>query len=256
MTEGREETKISTEMDEDTTAYAVRIPAFEGPLDLLLHLIKKNEINIYDIPVASVTRQYLEYLDLLKALNLNLAGEFLVMAATLIHIKSKMLLPPDETEAEEDGTDPRAELVRRLLEYQQFKEAAGSLEEWEQHWRGIYRREPSPPLDAGEEETFDLGNVSLYDLLDVLKSVFARIPEKHSLDILVEELSVQDRMDLILDGLERHENVTFTSLFEKDGTRLAVIVTFLALLELVRLKQIRIIQGEPFGAIRIWKKQN
>jgi segregation and condensation protein A len=254
LTDNGPQSNISPVMEETTPSYAIRLPAFEGPLDLLLHLIKKNEIDIYDIPMASITRQYLEYLDLMKSLNLNLAGEFLVMAATLIHLKSKTLLPPAESEEEEGGVDPRAELVRRLLEYQQFKEAAGVLEERELSWRDIYHRSPMPMTDdSGEEEAFTLGDVSLYDLLDVLKAVFERIPEKHSLEIFVEELSVQDRMDVILDGLEAVESVTFTSLFEKDTHRLAVIVTFLALLELVRLRQVKIVQGEVFGVIRIWK---
>ncbi|HEY5649312.1 MAG TPA: segregation/condensation protein A, partial [Nitrospiria bacterium] len=129
--------------EEKTTSYSIKLPHFEGPMDLLLHLIKKNEMNITDIPISSITRQYLGYLDLMKALNLSTVGEFLVMAATLIHIKSKMLLPPSETEEEEEEAgDPRAELVRRLLEYQQFKDAAQKLAHRENEWRDVFDRDP------------------------------------------------------------------------------------------------------------------
>src|SRR5438132_4238343 len=127
--------------DDSQTSYAVKLPAFEGPLDLLLHLIKTNEINIYDIPIAMITQQYLDYLKMMKNLNLSIAGEFIVMAATLIYIKSKTLLPPEETPLEEQEEDPRAELVRRLLEYKQFKEAASTLAEREQEWRDVFRWE-------------------------------------------------------------------------------------------------------------------
>jgi len=241
-------------MEDTQSEYAVKLPLFEGPLDLLLHLIKKNEINIYDIPVALITRQYLEYLDLMKSLNLAVAGDFLVMAATLIHIKSKTLLPPSETEAEEDEVDPRAELVQRLMEYQRFKDAAGRLEMRESEWREVFRRSPQPVEPENEE--VDLSEVGLFDLLDVLKSVLERIPEKRSMEILVDELSVHDRISIIMDGLQNQESVTFNSLFESDETRMAVIVTFLALLELVRLRLVRIVQAEPQGAIRIWKISN
>jgi segregation and condensation protein A len=242
-------------MDETQSAYAVKLPVFEGPLDLLLHLIKKSEINIYDIPISNITQQYLEYLSLMKSLNLAVAGEFLVMAATLIHIKSKMLLPPDETQEDEEEEDPRAELVRRLIEYQRFKEAAQNLEQRELEWREVFSRPPEPATN-GNEEAIGLSDLSLFDLLDALKDVLARVPEKRSIEIIVDELSVQDRMTLILDSLEQDESIAFADLFSKDETRMAVIVTFLALLELIRLKLVRIVQAELFGAIRIWKKKN
>jgi segregation and condensation protein A len=241
-------------MEDTQSSYAVKLPVFEGPLDLLLHLIRKNEINVYDIPIALITRQYLDYLGLMKSLNLAVAGEFLVMAATLIHIKSKTLLPPSESEAEEDEVDPRAELVMRLMEYQRFKDAAVQLETRESQWRDVFRRPPHRPDPENEE--FDLSEVGLFDLLDVLKSVLERIPEKRSMEILVDELSVHDRIGIIMDGLQNQESATFSSLFESDKTRMAVIVTFLALLELVRLRLVRIVQAEPHGAIRIWKISN
>jgi len=242
-------------MDEPQTSYAIKLPAFEGPLDLLLHLIKKNEINIYDIPISLITGQYLEYLNLMKSLNLGVAGEFLVMAATLIHIKSRTLLPPSETDEEEDEEDPRADLVMRLLEYQRFKDAAQGFEAREEEWRQVFYRTPSPGSDGATDE-INLVDMSLFDLLEALRGVMERAPERKGLEIVVDELSVQDRMSLVLDRLEGQESITFTSLFDGDTTRLSMIVTFLALLELIRLKRIRIIQAELFGAIRVWKNTN
>lgn len=235
------------------SSYAVRLPAFEGPLDLLLHLIKKNEVNIYDIPIALITRQYLEYLDLIKSFNLTVAGDFLVMAATLIHIKSKMLLPPSETEDEaEEEEDPRAALVMRLLEYQRFKDAAQGLESREMEWREVFRR-PQTAGSGKPPEEINLVDLSLFDLLEALRGVMQRAPGKKDLEIVVDALSVQERMGQILDRLEAQESVTFTSLFMDDNTRMAMVVTFLALLELIRLKRLRILQTELFGTIRIWK---
>ncbi len=241
--------------DDSQISYAVKLPAFEGPLDLLLHLIKKHEINIYDIPISLITGQYLEYLSLMTSLNLTVAGEFLVMAATLIHIKSKTLLPPSETDGEEDEEDPRVDLVMRLLEYQRFKDAAHGFESRENEWREVFYRPASHGTDGPMDE-INLVDMSLFDLLEALRGVMERAPEKKSLEIVVDELSVQDRMSLILDRLESDESITFTSLFDDDTTRLAMIVTFLALLELIRLKRVRIIQAELFGAIRVWKNTN
>ena len=159
-------------------SYQVRIENFEGPLDLLLHLIKKSEINIYDIPIHLIAQQYLTYIEAMEDLNLTVAGEFLVMAATLLQIKSKMLLPADETAVdEEDGPDPREELVRRLLEYKKFKDAARQLDEQERLWREIYSREQSPDVELKSDETL-LDNVSLFDLVDVLQGILARNPGK------------------------------------------------------------------------------
>jgi segregation and condensation protein A len=240
-------------MQEAVSGYDVKLPVFEGPLDLLLHLIKKNEINIYDIPISLITQQYLECLDLMKSLNLSVAGEFLVMAATLIHIKSKMLLPPAEADDGEEE-DPREELIRRLMEYQRFKEVAQQLEQRELEWRDVFYRHHTVSDD--EQEEINLSDLNLFDLLDAFKSVLEKLPEQRSMEIVVQELSVQDRMSVILDSLEGQESVSFYSLFEQDKTRICVIVTFLALLELVRLKLVRIVQADLFGAIRLWKKAN
>jgi segregation and condensation protein A len=228
-------------MDDSQISYAVKLPAFEGPLDLLLHLIKKNEINIYDIPISLITGQYLEYLGLMTSLNLAVAGEFLVMAATLIHIKSKTLLPLSETGEEEEEEDPRVDLVTRLLEYQRFKEAAQGFESRELEWREVFYRPASHGADGSTDE-INLVDMSLFDLMEALRGVMERAPEKKGLEIVVR--------------LEREESITFTSLFDDDTTRLAMIVTFLALLELIRLKRVRIIQAELFGTIRVWKNTN
>ena len=231
--------------------YQVRIENFEGPLDLLLHLIKKSEINIYDIPIHLIAQQYLTYIGAMEDLNLTVAGEFLVMAATLLQIKSKMLLPVDETAAdEEEGPDPREELVRRLLEYKQFKDAARQLDEHERLWREIYSREQSPAVDLESDETL-LDNVSLFDLVDVLQGILVRNPGKALMEILPDNLTVRERMNVILEMLEGQESVNFVELFEPACHRLVVIVTFLALLELIRLRTARVFQAEHFGPILV-----
>ncbi len=233
--------------------YQVRIENFEGPLDLLLHLIKKNEINIYDIPIHLIARQYLAYIEAMKDLNLTVAGEFLVMAATLLQIKSKMLLPVDETAEDElDGPDPREELVRRLLEYKTFKEAARQLDTQERMWREIYSRTPGPPEET-ETETDDqlLENVGLFDLVDALQGILNRSSGKKLIEIIPDNLTVRDRMNAILEALEGQESVSFVSLFETSCHRMVIIVTFLALLELIRLRTARVFQAESFGPILV-----
>jgi segregation and condensation protein A len=232
--------------------YQVRIENFEGPLDLLLHLIKKNEINIYDIPIAMIAQQYLSYIEAMKDLNLTVAGEFLVMAATLLQIKSKMLLPVEESaEDDEDGPDPREELVRRLLEYKAFKEAARQLDTQERMWREIYSR-PAASVEADTEsdETM-LDNIGLFDLVDALQGVLNRNPGKQLLEIIPDNLTVRDRMNVILETLEGQESTGFETLFEASCHRMVIIVTFLALLELIRLRTVRVHQAENFGPILV-----
>ncbi len=232
--------------------YQVRLDTFEGPLDLLLHLIKKNEINIYDIPIALIAQQYLEYLGLMTSLNLAVAGDFLVMAATLVQIKSRMLLPTDETDTDEDdGPDPRGDLVRRLLEYKQYKEAACRLDERERLWREVFYREQAVPVTVHPHESL-IEDVTLFDLVDSLHAILARTPHhKRLIEIAAENLTVRDRMNVVLKMLDGKESVTFASLFENEGHRLLIIVTFLALLELTRLKLVRVFQGLAFGPILV-----
>ncbi len=237
--------------DPDSDPYQVRLEMFEGPLDLLLHLIRKNEINIYDIPIALIASQYMTYLDAVRSLNLSVAGEFLVMAATLLKIKSKMLLPTEEAEQDdEDGPDPREELVRQLLEYKQFKEAARELDGRERLWRDVFGKEPVP-LSGEPAPEITLDTLTLFDLVDALQGVIARLPQESVLEIMPEHLTVHDRMNVILEKLEGEESVAFLSLFEGEGQRAVVIVTFLALLELVRIKVIRVFQTEMFGSILV-----
>ncbi len=238
-------------MEQVEPAYEVKLEAFTGPLDLLLHLIRKHEIDIYDIPIALITQQYLEYLQAMKAFNLSLAGEFLVMAATLIHIKSRLLLPKEEEqeEREEEGEDPRSELVRRLVEYQQFKEAAGRLSDQEKLWRQMFQREFEQAQPV--REVFSDDSVNLFDLLGALQEVLARTEANVILDITPDTITVQDRINGVIERLEGTPTLTFAALFDGATNRLMVIVTFLALLELVRMKLVRIYQVDLFGAIRI-----
>ncbi len=231
--------------------YQVRIQNFEGPLDLLLHLIRKSEINIYDIPIALIAQQYLEYIEAMKDLNLNVAGDFLVMAATLLQIKSKMLLPADEAALdEEDGPDPRDELVRRLLEYKTYKEAATRLDGQEKMWRETFSREQAPTEPVETDETL-LENVSLFDLVDALQGILDRNPGKKLIEIMPDNLTVRERMNVILELLEGKDSVSFVDLFEQTSHRLVVIVTFLAMLELIRLRVARVFQAEAFGPILV-----
>ena len=232
--------------------YQVRIENFEGPLDLLLHLIKKNEINIYDIPIAMIAQQYLSYIEAMKDLNLTVAGEFLVMAATLLQIKSKMLLPVEESaEDEEDGPDPREELVRRLLEYKSFKEAARQLDTQERMWREIYSRPAVSLESSADAEETTLDNIGLFDLVDALQGILNRNPGKKLLEIIPDNLTVRDRMNAVLEALEGQESIGFEALFEASCHRLVIIVTFLALLELIRLRTVRVYQAENFGPILV-----
>ncbi len=228
----------------------VKVPAFEGSLELLLHLIKENQVNIYDIPIAFITRQYLETLNLMQSLNLSIAGDFLVMAATLIHIKSKMLLPAHETEEEDElEEDPRQELVTRLLEYKKFKEAAYELESFETIWRQVFSREPLP-VDA-ETCEISLGNLDMTDLLTALQKVIARLPNPSLLSIQNDELSVRDKIGFIVSMIEPGKTLLFEQLFDKVTTRHEVVVTFLALLEIIRLGLIKALQMEGHGALRL-----
>jgi len=241
---------------EDDDAYQVKLEAFTGPMDLLLHLIRKHQINIYDIPIALIAQQYLEYLSMMKTLNLSLAGEFLVMAATLLYIKSRMLLPKEEkAETEdEDGLDPRTELVRQLVEYERFKEAAGTLVVRERLWRESFSRDPLPFLAESVEEDIATEDLQLFDLLSAFQDVLDRAPTDQIIELSRESWTVQDRIQVILERLEGESTVPFEGLFEQHWSRPLVIVTFLALLELVRMNLVRLFQGEWFGPIQVTRR--
>jgi segregation and condensation protein A len=234
-------------------ACLVKTEAFEGPLDLLLHLIKKNEVDIYNIPIAEITRQYLEYLEVMRELNLDVAGEFLVMASTLVHIKSKMLLPEPaiEESEEEAGEDPRAELVRRLLDYQKYKDAAQELAARELLDREIFARKfPAPELTDTPEEEAPL-DLELFDLVDAFRRILDKAPRESFHEVGSENISIADRIADILDFLQERETVTFEELFLGNLTREYIVATFLATLELCRLRLLNITQIDGFGTIWI-----
>ena len=233
--------------------YQVKLDIFEGPLDLLLYLIKKNEVDIYDIPMALITGQYLEYLELMKELNLDIAGEFLVMASTLIKIKSQMLLPPVEGEGEgEEETDPRAELMEHLLEYQRYKEAAHQLVTRELLEKDIFKRPQTEDPGEAKVDGDMLIEASLFDLVDALRKVIERkdLPE-NIMGVAVEKMTVRDKIVSILRQLKETPQLVFQSLFDPLVTRFEIVVTFLAVLELIRLRAIRVFQVQPYGEIRI-----
>jgi segregation and condensation protein A len=247
------QTEIETEPEAGIAlAYQVKLDVFEGPLDLLLHLIRKNEVDIYNIPIALVTEQYLSTLDLMKTLNLDVAGEFLLMAATLAHIKSRMLLPPSEDEEEEED-DPRADLVRQLLEYQRFKEAAESLEARPQLYRDTFLRgaDLSDVEVAPEEEP--LVEVSVFELMEAFQRVWERAPSDSVHEITVDKITLGDKIHDVLERLEGAEQVTFEDLLTPETTRRGLVLVFLALLELARLRIVRIYQVLRYGSIRIQK---
>ena len=231
--------------------YNIKIPVFEGPLDLLLHLIRENKIDIYDIPIAIITHQYLQYIKIMKELDLDIAGEFLVMAATLIHIKSRMLLPPDEEAPPEEQEDPRHELIQKLIEYQTFKEAALSLRQREDEWTRVFQREPLS--DEKDDEGIYLSDVNLFDLLEAFKKILDTSPPEVA-TITKETLTVKDKMSLIMEMLEGQEAIRFEEFFKDGITRSQLIVTFIALLELIRLGLLRAYQEKEFGNIWVIKQ--
>lgn len=232
----------------------VRISIYDGPLDLLLDLIKKNEMDIYNIQVSEITSQYLAYLARIKALDLEIAGEFIVMAATLLYIKSKMLLPQDGTEDEEEGGDPRAELVRKLLEYQAFKHAAKELGFMEDERGKVFTRQLSEyylsEMDAADVD-IDNFSANLFDLLTAFQSVLAKGSNEAMHEVFEQVVSIEDKMSEIRTRLVERKKVVFSDLFKNGWTRNLLIVTFLAVLEIVRTKIARVVQDKQYGEIYI-----
>ncbi len=245
------------ELDPQLEQYPVRLDSFEGPLDLLLHLIRRHELNIYDIPIALVTSQYLDMLALMQEMDLDVAGEFLVMAATLIHIKSKMLLPRPETAAgadAEEADDPRDALVRRLLEHEKFKAAAELLHERET-WRSAQWPRPDERLAAiaGDEYEPEL-EVDLFSLLTAFQQVIERAKHRPKVLLPPEQVPVEARIEQLLARLSETDACGFDELFADAADRAGLIVTFLALLEMIRLRLVRVFQAGSFGAIRVYKR--
>lgn len=230
------------------TPYQVRLDAFEGPLDLLLHLIKKEELDIYDIPIARVTRQYLEYIEMMRMLDLDVAGEFLVMASDLMRIKARMLLPSPEEEDEDSG-DPRAELVRRLLEYRKFKEVAKNLREREEERYGVYPRGWRP--EVPDEPVVEMQEASIFQLLDVMRTVMVRFGQEKVHRVTKEEIKVEEKMEELIQALGSVEGISFRSYVERCRSKLEVLVIFVALLELIRQGSVAAFQKVSFGDIWI-----
>jgi segregation and condensation protein A len=243
---------VESTLPED--APLIRLPLFEGPLDLLLYLIRREKIDIYDIPIAPITKRYMEYLDLMHELNLDVAGEFLVMAATLVHIKSKMLVPIEPTEAagEDEAVDPREELMRRLLEFQRYKEAAGILHQQAQIRAAQWTRPETvlPSFDDAGEEMLEAG---LYDLIAAFKELLDRRKALIAHEVEDEGPPLEERMDQLLAMIKEGESLEFLELFAALETKAEMIVTFLALLELVRLKKVRVYQRGIFGPVRVFR---
>ena len=237
-------------------AYPVRLHNFEGPLDLLLHLIKKHEVDIYDIPIALVTQQYLDYLDLMDELDLDLevVGEFLVMAATLIHIKSRMLLPRPDPTQEDPGEDPREALVRRLIEHQRFKAAAELLHEKEIQRSAQWGRPDGRVAEVVGEAPEPEVEVDLFSLMAAFRQVLERARQRPRVLLPPEQMSIEDRIEQLLARLSETEACGFDELFADVQTRSGMVVTFLALLEMIRLKVVRVFQQANFGPIRVYKR--
>jgi segregation and condensation protein A len=237
-------------------AFPVKLEHFDGPLDLLLFLIRKNEVSIYDIPIVVVTQQYLDAIHLMQELNLDVAGDFLVMAATLIHIKSKMLLPRPETAAGVEGEqeDPRDALVRRLLEHQKYKAAAGLLHEREQVRAAQWQRSDEAVAGIAGEELEPELEVDLFSLLNAFQAVVERAKMRPKVLLPPEQISVEARIEQLLDRLSETQACGFEDLFADAHDRAGLIVTFLALLEMIRLKLVRVFQAGSFGPIRVYKR--
>ena len=242
-------------------SYKVRIEIFEGPLDLLLYLVKKDHLNIYDIPIAKVTEQYLAYMDLMKMLDLNIAGEFLVMAATLMQIKSKMLLPPDPTlDPQEEQEDPREELMRRLLEYEKFKEIAENLRQRELTQKEIYKRPKSEaevtatPPDAQEGPVYF--EASIFDLIDAFSKAMENVPREVFYEVVKDEFTVEEKVHDILHRLLFENSMAVSKLFAEAKHKVEIVVTFLAILELIRLREVVAFQKEMFQEIEITRNKD
>jgi segregation and condensation protein A len=250
-----DETPREPEFESQLDAIPLRLETFEGPLDLLLHLIKQNQVNIYDIPIALITEQYLQYLSVMQELNLDVASEFLVTAATLIHIKSRMLLPRPESAAPDatEEMDPRDALVQRLLEHQRFKAAAELLHERETLRAAQWTRpDASVEAVAGEPIEPEL-EVDLFGLLAAFQRVLERTRARPAVPLPPEQISIETRIEQLLERLSEHEACGFEELFDDAASRGDVIVTFLALLEMIRLKLVRAFQ-QGSGSIRIYRR--
>lgn len=235
--------------DKVSSNYSVKLKVFEGPMDLLLFLIRRNEVDIYDIPISLVTQQYLEYVQLMKALDLEVAGEFILMAATLIRIKAQMLLPLTEDEEKEE--DPREELVQALLEYKKYKQAAEVLENHQEIESAYFRRADFSYIQLPEEKEL-ICDVTLFDLLSAFQKVVEKAPQESFHQVETEKITVEQRIEYILDYLKGKDGADFEQLFLDNPIRLMLIVTFIAILELIRTRRVKIIQTSNFAPIKVY----
>ncbi len=235
--------------------YKVKFELFEGPLDLLLYLIKKEELDIYEVNLTKLATQFIEYIDVMRMLDLDIAGEFLVMASTLMYIKSRELLPVDQQvviEEDEEAEDPRWELIRQLVEYKKFKDAASQLQVLEEAQERSFPRSP-PRLDSGLlDSPGPKPDVSLFDLINAVNAVLKRVTQREDLrDIFEDKWTVSEKIEQLMEVLQLKPLLRFSELFAGSTSRSEVVVTFLALLELIRLKQLTVAQGDQFGEIEI-----
>ncbi len=240
----------------EVDSYKVRLDIFEGPLDLLLYLIKKEEIDIYDISIERITKQYLDYIETFKLLNIDLASEFIVMAANLMYIKSRTLLPRNEQPPEDDTDedDPRWELIRQLIEYKKFKDAANTLAHKARQQEDVFAHVGEKPA-APNPDAAPLAEISIFDLIRAFQGVLKRFEEAHDLgDIIDDRFTVSDKMDLLLNTISPGQSIPFKSLFASASTKSEVIVTFLALLELMKLNQFLVCQDRVLGEIEIERR--
>jgi len=236
-------------------SYKIKLDIFEGPFDLLLYLIKKNELNVYDIPITAILDQYLQYLELMRLLDLNIAGEFIVMAATLMQIKSKMLLPQETNildEIPEDEKDPRAELVKRLLEYKQFKEAAQVLRLKERQRQDIFKRNPVLEDKESGESFFE---ASLFDLINAFSKALKDVPKELFYEVIKDEFTIEDKIHDLLHMFAERPRVKLSELFSQGKSKMEIIAIFLAVLELIRLKEVLVVQKSVFGEIEVFRNK-
>ena len=242
------------EFESTLEGYPVKLANFEGPLDLLLHLIRKHEINIYDIPIVLVTKQYLDYIDLMQELNLDVAGDFLVMAATLIHIKSRTLLPRTDPTQEDPDEDPREALMRRLLEHQKYKAAAELLHERETLRSAQWTRPDGPITEIAGAAPEPEVEVDLFSLISAFRAVVERAKHRPKVYLPAEQIPIEDRIEQLMTRLSETEACGFEDLFADVQTRAGLIVTFLALLEMIRLELVRVFQAGSVGPIRVYRR--
>lgn len=243
---------MNSQMDLMKDDYKVSLEVFEGPLDLLLYLIKKDEVDIYDIPIERITNQYMEYLKLMRILDLNIAGDFIVMSATLMLIKSRMLLPVEQRQDQEDDEedDPRWDLVRQLVEYKKFKDAADHLELLELHQENVFVREGAH-VDLGAPPDVDLHDASIFDLITALNEALGRVKEESLQEIFAEEFTVSQKVSYIVETMRAVKRLCVTDLFGGMTSRQEIVCTFLAVLELIKLNKIQAVQDGRFGQIMV-----